>query len=207
MFKIISIGCNCDSTMFLKKINKKNESFPFDWIWSNIDFIYNTFNTDYFEFTEVQKLNAVWDKPHPHTYIFNNNCKGGKNRICSAISVHDADYKSKKQYEMMIPEINNKYKRRFNRLYNELNKSGNNIILIRNTLPINQGAVEPIQDDEDKINKLMILLKKKFIANIKLVIIDKNLLFNNDKLEKDIFLFNSFENFEKYLKINNPFIV
>jgi hypothetical protein len=205
-FKIISIGCNCNLTFFLKQINKRNDSYPFDWIWSNIDFVYKSFNEDYFEFTEIEKLNAVWDKPHPHTYIFNNNCLGQKNRICSAVSVHDADNKSESEFKKMIHEINKKYKRRFNRLYNELNTPGNNIILIRNTLPINQGAVKPIQDNEDKINKLIKLFKKKFVANIKLVVIDKNLIFDDSKIDNDIILFYSYQSFEKYLKSNNPFV-
>ena len=203
-FKIISIGSNCDLSFFLKKINEKKETYPFDWIWSNIDFVYKTFEEDYFEFTEIEKLNAVWEKPHPHTYIFNNNCLGQKNRICSAVSVHDADHKSKDEFIKMIPEINEKYKRRFDRLYKELNTPENNIILIRSTLPANQGAIKPIQDNEDKMNKLLQMLKKKFVANIKLVVIDKNSKFDESKIDSDIILFYSYQNFEKYLKSNNP---
>ena len=44
--KIISIGCNCDVGFFIKR-NFNNEYYPFDWIWSNIDFVINTFELDF----------------------------------------------------------------------------------------------------------------------------------------------------------------
>ena len=89
--KIISIGCNCDVGFFIKN-NFNSEYYPFDWIWSNIDFVIKTFETDYFEFTECENLNAVWVPHSKHTYIFNTNCKGDESeRICSAVSVHDSD--------------------------------------------------------------------------------------------------------------------
>ena len=165
---------------------------------SNIDFIYKSFNKDYFEFTEIEKLNASWIKPHPHTYIYNNDY--------SAKSVHDADNKSESEFKKMIPQINEKYKRRFNRLYNELNIPGNNILLIRDTQTVKIGNVPIKYDTENKINKLIKLLKQKFIANIKLVVIDKNLFFDSKKLDNDVFLFYSYKSFEKFLKLKNIFI-
>ena len=110
--KIISIGSSCEVGFFIKK-NFNSEYYIFDWMYSNIDFIIKTFESDYFEFTECEKLNPVWDPPYPHTYIFNNNCKGEKERICSAVTVHDADNHTQKQYISKIPIINEKYKRRF----------------------------------------------------------------------------------------------
>ena len=148
--KVISIGCNCDVGFFIKN-NFNSEYYPFDWIWSNIDFVINTFELDYFEFTECEKLNPVWDPPNQHTYIFNNNCKGDKERICSAVSVHDADFQSQTQYISNIPLINEKYKRRFTRLYDVLNQT-EDIILIRKVLDKSQGAVTKSFDNIGQSN-------------------------------------------------------
>ena len=56
--KIISIGCNCNVRTFLNDNDFSAESYPFDWIWTNIDFVIKTFETDYFDFTECEKLNV-----------------------------------------------------------------------------------------------------------------------------------------------------
>ena len=73
------------------------ESYPFDWMWTNIDFILKTLESDFLEFTEVEKLNAVWEPNQFHTYILNNGCTGGQTRICSALSLHDADHKNRQE--------------------------------------------------------------------------------------------------------------
>ena len=66
--KFISFGCNCDVKIFFKdNIHVLDKSLPFDWIWTNIDFIIKTFSTDYFEFTEVEKLHAFWEASIPVT--------------------------------------------------------------------------------------------------------------------------------------------
>ena len=127
--------------VFFIKQNFNGETYPFDWIWSNIDFVINTFEKDYFEFTECEKLNSVWSPNSKHTYIFNNNCKGENERICSAVSLHDADSLSQTQYISNIPLINEKYTRRFKRLYDTLNQD-EDIILIRKVLDKGQGAVK-----------------------------------------------------------------
>jgi hypothetical protein len=189
--KIISIGCNCEVGFFIKN-NFNSEYYPFDWIWSNIDFVINTFETDYFEFTECEKLNPVWDPPHQHTYIFNNNCKGEPARICSAVSVHDADYQSPAKYHSNIPVINEKYKRRFKRLYDILNQN-EDVILVRRVLDSRQGAVQPNFDTNEKINYLSDLLSKKCKANITICVVDDEGFINNEKpLNRNIKLFSSF---------------
>ena len=191
--KIISIGCNCDVGFFIKK-HFSSEYYPFDWIWSNIDFVINTFERDYFEFSECEKLNAVWVPPNQYTYIFNNNCKGDKERICSAVSVHDADFQSQSQYQTNIPSINEKYKRRFKRLYDVLNQN-EDIILIRKVLDKTQGAVEKRFDTNEKLNYLSELLSTKFKANITMCIVDNEDFINtNEPLNTNIKIFKSFDN-------------
>jgi hypothetical protein len=197
--KIISIGCNCDVGFFIKN-NFNSEYYPFDWIWSNIDFVINTFEGDYFEFTECEKLNTAWIPPNEHTYIFNNNCNGDKDRICSAVSVHDADFQSQSQYISNIPLINAKYTRRFKRLYDALNQD-EDIILIRKVLDKTQNAVKQNFDTNEKINYLSELLSKKFKANIKICIVDNEGFINNQiSLNENIKLFNSFNDLLLFIK-------
>lgn len=199
--KIISIGCNCDVGFFIKR-NFNNEYYPFDWIWSNIDFVINTFEEDYFEFTECEKLNPVWEPPNEHTYIFNNNCKGDKERICSAVSIHDADFQSQTQYISNIPLINEKYTRRFKRLYDALNQD-EDIILIRKVLPKTQGAIKKNFDTNEKINYLSELLSKKFKAKILICIVDNEGCINKNNILNNIKVFNSFN--ELFLFIKSAF--
>jgi hypothetical protein len=198
--KIISIGCNCNVGFFIKN-NFNSEYYPFDWIWSNIDFVINTFERDYFEFTECEKLNCVWEPPNQHTYIFNNNCTGGKERICSAVSVHDADFQSQNQYISNIPLINEKYTRRFKRLYDALNQD-EDIILIRKVLDKTQGAVKKNFDTNEKINYLSEMLSKKFKANISICIVDNDGYIDKNNLSNNIKLFKSFNELFLFIKSN-----
>jgi hypothetical protein len=196
--KIISLGCGCDVRAFLNRNNFSDKSYPFDWIFSNIDFIIQTFEKDYFEFTECEKLNAVWDPPHTSTYIYNNGCKGKTNRICSAVSLHDADHLNKEQYESFIPFINEKYKRRFNRLYNVL-KSGEDVIFIREARK-SQTAVNIVLETNKKFNHLMNIFVKKFKSKITLCVIDvDNIIDRNDYLHENIKVFQSFDEVLTYL--------
>lgn len=197
--KVISIGCNCEVGFFIKN-NFSSEYYPFDWIWSNIDFVINTFEKDYCEFTECDKLNAVWVPNIQHTYIFNNDCTGNENRICSAVSIHDADFQSQSQYISNIPLINEKYKRRFKRLYDILDQT-EDIILIRKVLDKTQGAVKKSFDTNEKINYLSDLLLKKFKANITICLVDNEGFINNNELLNDnIKLFNSFNDLLLFIK-------
>ena len=197
--KIISLGCNCDVRTFIKN-NFNSESYPFDWIWSNIDFVINTFEKDFFEFTECEKLNPVWVPPNQHTYIFNNNCNGDTERICSAVSVHDADFNTQNEYISNIPLINEKYKRRFLRLYDILNQN-EDVILIRKVLDKTQGAVKKSFDTNEKINYLSELLSKKFKANITICIVDNEDFINeNIPLKENIKLFKSLDDLSLFIK-------
>jgi hypothetical protein len=195
--KFISLGSDCSpATNTCRYFNK--EAYPFDWIWSNIDFIIKTFETDYFEFTEVEKLNFV--RSNNAGYIFNNNCEGNSERVCSALSVHDAEKMTNEQFIINIPIINEKYKRRFARLYEILN-SNEDIFLIRMALENSQGAVKNIPDDIEKLNLLIKLLKNKFTANITLIVVDKNtdIQYNAKSIHENIKIFKSFTELNKFL--------
>ena len=202
--KIISIGCDCDVSFFIKKYFSSSY-YAFDWIWSNIDFVINTFEKNYFEFTECEKLNAVWVPGKQNTHIHNNNCKGDINRICSAVSVHDADFQSESQYISNIPSINEKHKRRFNRLYDVLN-SKEDIILIRRVLYREQGAVKKSFDSNEKLNHLYDLIAKKFSSKITICVVDNEDFIDKNNLNQNIKLFKSFEDLNVYIKLMNSFL-
>lgn len=206
--KFISLGCNCDVKIFFKdNIRVYDKSLPFDWIWSNIDFLIKTFSTDYFEFTEVEKLHAFWVSPYPFTYIVNNNCTGETHRICSALSLHDADYQSEEQYISNIPNINEKYKRRFHRLYNILDEE-DKVICIRKILPSEQGAINQNVDTKEKVIQLANILNNKFKSNIFIFLVDEEQVIDND-INNEMYIkrFNSFADLQTHLDtyvFNNP---
>jgi hypothetical protein len=113
-------------------------------------------------------------------------------RICSAVGVHDADYQSPEEYHSNIPAINEKYKRRFKRLYDVLQQN-EDIILIRKVLDSCQGAVKPNFDTNEKINYLSELLSKKCKANITICVVDDEGFINNERpLNHKVKLFSSF---------------
>lgn len=169
---IISIGCNCEVADFLRANQFRHQSFPFDWIWSSIEFILQTFTTDVFEFTDIGKLQIVKDPPHIGTYVFNNHCKGLQKRICTAVSVHDGDNMTLDAFMCHIPTLNAKYRRRFARLYSILNED-TDVVLVRLVKPSAQGAIEPSPETAETIELFYRFIQGKFKARITLCVVDK----------------------------------
>jgi hypothetical protein len=199
--KIISIGCNCNVRTFLNNNNFTTEAYPFDWIWTNIDFVIKTFETDYFDFTECEKLNGMFCSSNKHTYIHNDNCKGGDETICSGLSLHDGFFKSQEDYVSNIPIINEKYKRRFKRLYDVLNSSAD-IFLIRKVIQKQEyNPVKSIFETDEKINYLSEILSKKFKSNITICVIDDENFLNRNSTKDNIKIFNDYN--ELLLFLNN----
>ena len=100
-----------------------------------------------------------------------------------SVSVHDARFSTQNQYISNIPLINEKYTRRFKRLYEELNKD-KEIILIRKVLPKTEGAVKKSFDTTEKINYLSELLSKKFKAKISICIVDNEGHINKNNISE-----------------------
>jgi len=192
--KVVSLGCNCDIGFFIRH-NFRHHSYPFDWLWTTLDFIIDVFEKDYFEFTECEKLNAV--PTEYHMCLFNNNCDGGLERVCSALSVHDADHMTEPQFREAIPMINEKYKRRFARLYDLLN-GDEPVLLVRKTLAQNQGAVIKNIDTTQNLNRLRKILAK-FKAPITLCVLDEEKYIDRTTLDREIELFDTFQNLYSYV--------
>ena len=208
--KVISLGNNCDIAQMLRYNNLRKEGYPFDWIWTSIDFLIETFTTDYFVFTECEKLvcksefNGISD-----TYIeYNKNDSynelNSNNKLIKAISVHDADnMKNENELREKIVEINEKYKRKFERLYSDINNE-DKIIFVRKVSPANEIPLENTRDTIEKIEELYRLLIIKFKCEIIICILDeKGIIMNNLErknynidnntinIDNNIFIFNS----------------
>lgn len=58
--KYCSFGLNCFSSQLLKRLNLKNESYPFDWLHSNLDIVQDCLNDDFKTFLDKQYYSS-WD--------------------------------------------------------------------------------------------------------------------------------------------------
>ena len=148
--KIISIGCNCNARTFIKD-NFNMESYPFDWLITNIDFLINVFETSSFDFCNIENL----------YYNFTNETIHIRNKNNSALSIHDMEGLNQQQFKQQIPIVNEKYERRLKRLYDVLN-SNEEVLLIRQILE-KQSSVNQVDDSTEKLNYLSNLLKKNSI--------------------------------------------
>jgi len=188
--KFISIGCNCDVAGFLKRKKFIDLTYPFDWIWSNIEFIKSTFRDDFHSFTDIQNLTVHRLTPFLHTYI--------KNHDNSAISLHDADYLTETEYIEKVPYINEKYKRRLIRMYND------EIVLVRMILPSEFDKINNIPETTSEFLNLLSTLDKKFKSNINIFIVDTQHTLIETSNHPRIKIFYSFDALE--LHINNIYL-
>jgi hypothetical protein len=62
--KIFSLGFRCTSAAILKKLNLKNESYPFDWLVSRLSVIKQCIEDDFKEFVNMQN----YEHRHTNTY-------------------------------------------------------------------------------------------------------------------------------------------
>ena len=166
--EIISLGYNCKVASFKVRHNIKKETYPFDWLVSSIDFIIEVFETDNIIFNDISKLKTKTK----------NNYKYYRKYQVLAESIHDK--------EDNIKEINDKYNRRFIRLYKLLN-SNLKILLVRVVTPKSVVSLgKDTIDNSNKILKLYNILKNKFKANIDLCIIDREQIINKNELCSNI---------------------
>jgi len=198
--KIISIGSNCNVRDFIRK-NYNMETYPFDWLITNINFLIDVFETSTLDFCSIENL--YYDFSHNTIHIMN------KNTEWSALSIHDTKGLglNRQLFIQKIPVINKKYQRRFERLYNVLH-SDKEIFLIRQILE-EQQSVSQEHDSLEKLNYLLSLLENKFNKNIIICIVNSerphhktnfnDLKLNSKHLKKNIKLFNSFSEIKTYI--------
>ena len=116
----ISLGHACGTAEFLQNQGLRTHSYPFDWMLSSLQFIIRTFETDNFDYTQVEKLFVDWPRQSILAHIYSYDCTKEPIIQADCVSVHDADNHNASTFPTCISEINAKYIRRFERLYNVL---------------------------------------------------------------------------------------
>ena len=53
MYKVISFGHRCSSASFIRLLNLKSESYPFDWLVSKLDVIKDCIETKFVHFLDI----------------------------------------------------------------------------------------------------------------------------------------------------------
>ncbi len=111
----ISIGCQCTTSTILNKLNLKNHSYRFDWIFSNPLIVYEILNLIFDKDINIEELTS--------SIFFNiDNMCSDATISCSYIdNVSGSYYLNKKsnivfphEQNLTIDEIKQKYTRRFN---------------------------------------------------------------------------------------------
>jgi hypothetical protein len=167
----IGLGNSCAIAHEIYKCGLRNASYPFDWMLTSVEFLIRTFETDSFDFTNVEKLHVIFPNSAGSTHIYSSDTI--KNTLyCTAISIHDADNATSITFPNLIEEINEKYKRRFKRLYDVLNNPENNIYLIRMLAKKDSHhQINYTLDNNEGISHLHNILIDKFKAKIILYVI------------------------------------
>lgn len=129
--KFIPIGSNCEISWYLKKINKRNEAYPFDWNCCSLSMLYNIlinnfedFLTDIFVGTKIKR--KYFDENDNNLIVSNEEIYPVICKKYKILLPHDY----KKIDNSTINIIREKYKKRINRLNNVINNDKYEIYLI-----------------------------------------------------------------------------
>lgn len=187
-------GCRVTETMI--NLGIKKETYPYDWIFSNQNFVINSIlsNGDYFFIFE-------------DSYVVSTQHLISPNKNASLVHDFYGDFKEKKNI------IINKYKRRIDRLFNAIN-SQEEILFIRDIVDLPEHRlpyfekvdVPGYQIESDDIIKWELFMDEisKKNKNCELLLLTKN---NNLKSKfSNIVIFNykdnNFKDVYKYIKKN-----
>ena len=145
-YNIIPIGDHCAISIILKQLNLRKQSYPFDWV-TKIDQVYDTniiYNIQLI--TELKSTDNVFYIVKK--YIGNAFDNEKINSINNIWFPHDTE---------PIPDIFEKYKRRFNRLKLDLNKK-NVFILVTRHYYIEEDVFKKISEQLLSYNNESIVL-------------------------------------------------
>jgi hypothetical protein len=158
-YNIIPLGDNCIIAESLKQLNIRKNSYPFDWIthikyFSNTNIMYN------FEILD-KLMNGKFDIKDFLGNAFINGSKFNNNNIWFP---HDN--------EENIDEIYNKYKRRFERLHNDILTKENIFVLLTRHYIIDEKDFDKIVSQilsYNNANKIVFICgsKHNYLHNIK----------------------------------------
>ena len=119
--KVISFGHRCSSAFFIKLLNLKTESYPFDWLVSKLDVIKDCIETNFVHFLNVN--NYITQNTETFNIIDNR-----KSHICNEVAQVNTFYETDKNnrqtynYKLALNHRNlnddyEYYERCINRLY------------------------------------------------------------------------------------------
>jgi hypothetical protein len=192
MYKVISFGHRCSSASFIKNLNLKTESYPFDWLVSKLDIIKDCIETKFVHFLNVN--NYITQNTETFNMIDNT-----KTHICNEVSQVNIYYETDKQniqtynYKLALNHhnLNNDhddeyYKRCINRLYELFETDIQKYYLyFHPIMGINdfQNNKENILNDFDNFNQY-IIEKTKNIFGIYFILIRHNENIKSIKLKE-----------------------
>ena len=159
---IISLGYNCTIANFLADNFYRKCSFPFDWVLVNLEYIIKCFEDNFNNFFDKNNFieTNYYGKPAGEINI-------NKERLITY--VHDGKYKELINNEEYYIFHKDKYKRRIDRLYNNLNSKQNVLLILYESNTTTQ-----------QLNHFIDCLKSKhFICNLRLLIFTRNEYFTN----------------------------
>lgn len=153
---IIPIGYNCTIANVLNDVSLRGHSYPFDWVFVKMYKVTEYFKTDFKDFFLREKLVQSDYSGSPASE------KSGiiSRKERDIIYVHDGHYQSLKTDDDFYTMQKNKYNRRVERLYNNLNSNKKILFAV---LDQSMGVGD--------VNNFLIEIKKKnFTAECKLLI-------------------------------------
>jgi hypothetical protein len=110
MYKVISFGHRCSSASFIKKLNLKTESYPFDWLVSKLDIIQDCIETKFVHFLNVNN----YIKQHTETFNMIDNQKTHiRNEVAQVNIYYETDRQNIQTYNYKLAlnhyNLNNDY--------------------------------------------------------------------------------------------------
>ncbi len=106
---VCSFGKNCHSSFLLKKMNYKMESYPFDWIFSEIHIILDCIKNEFDKFLDKQYYSLpIESNIQRHEYYYNNDCYMFNHR--NPLKDNDYEYYKRcvERFRKLIKNENNK---------------------------------------------------------------------------------------------------
>lgn len=168
---IFSMGGSCTAAFQLKFRNLRKEALPFDWLY------YKDCNT-------INKLSLCFKEDFKNWLKIENMCELAKGEGIPNNNLQYEDlytgyrfiHDFKKSFEQEFPIIEQKYKRRINRLYDKI-KISNNILLVLDT---------PVSVDFESLIDLKNTLNDKWVnKNFEIVAVqysstEENIIYKDD---------------------------
>jgi hypothetical protein len=68
---VVSLGCACNTSLYLKELGLKLFSLPYDWIFSNLNMIQHTIEDDFKSLLDLDLINSKKPKQAGHSYYHN----------------------------------------------------------------------------------------------------------------------------------------